>query len=146
VQPVAHYLGKVRLGCAVLLITTSIALADFPLMLWGTQSMSASANWGSVSGSNNATSPTETIKVPYGNLGVARFVTGGAAAKYSKSGAGFVTLSDGATIGFTNGNTLAFQLTVGCETTSTITVTDNATGKLIGTFELTGKTCIEGGG
>jgi hypothetical protein len=108
-------------------------------------SVTASANWGAMSGAydTNVDSASRTMTVPGGNPGslnlAVAFDLGVGVPQYKIAAGSFTSFSDGQDITVANGETLQFRIpaSAGVDGTGTITVTDNTTGATVGTAEVT---------
>lgn len=115
------------------------------------QSITIPSSWGSDSCSDvgsgcTTTSVSKTLTVPAGNSGVIKFTFTSnvdlSTWQYSTDGSTFTTVSNNATVTFTNGQTLYLRANWGnhcgiISNTSTMTATDNTTSATIGTEQST---------
>ena len=95
--------------------------------------ITVSADWGSNTGASPIASATRTLTVPSGSSGVIKFGLTNSG-KYSKNAGAFTNIVDNATLSVANGDTLQFNFTSAASDSTTVTVTDNAFGDLIGSW------------
>ena len=96
--------------------------------------ITVSSIWSFDSGTSPRPSADRTLTVPGGNPGTLTFAVTltGSLSMYRKNSGSYESLVDGDISGWANGDTLGFRLTGTSGDEMTVTVTDTATGTLVG--------------
>jgi hypothetical protein len=109
-------------------------LKSFIATMGGARPITVSSNWSFDSGTSPRPSADRTLTVPSGNPGTLTFAVTltGSLSQYRKNSGSYVGLVDGDITGWANGDTLGFLLFGSSGDEMTVTVTDTATGTLVG--------------
>lgn len=104
----------------------------------GVRSITVSANWGTTGPAGAPiTSIAPTLTVPAGNPGTIKFsISGTSSFEYKKGAGAFTTVTDGGTLSVSNGDSLQFRFNAAGDF-GILSVTDNTTGQLVGTWSAT---------